>query len=278
MTIEESIQQAHQTLTSVSATPKLDAEILLAHVLAKPRSYLFSAAREVLSDEMQQQFAGLIARRLQREPVAYLTGEREFWSLKLQVNPGTLIPRPETELLVETALALFPDKNQPLKAADLGTGSGAIALALASERPLWDIYAVDNSDIALETARENAQRLGLNRVSFWLGNWFTALPADGFDLVVSNPPYISEQEWPSCADDLSFEPRTALLSEENGLRDLQEICGQAKQFIRHGGYLMVEHGYAQGLSVRKLFITAGCNNVRTLADLSGRERVTVGQF
>jgi release factor glutamine methyltransferase len=263
VTIEESLKQANQILSAISATPVLDAEVLLAHVLGKSRSYLLAASRDELTSVAHNQFTALITRRLQREPVAYLTGEKEFWSLNFEVNPGTLIPRPETELLVEAVLELFPEKNQSLRVADLGTGSGAIALALASERPLWDIYAVDNSDIALGTARKNAQRFGLNSVSFCFGNWFTALPAGDLDLVVSNPPYISEQEWPSCADDLLFEPRTALL---------------AKQYIRHGGYLMVEHGCAQGFSVRKLFITAGCINVRTIVDLSGRERVTVGQF
>src|SRR3990167_2087495 len=212
------------------------------------------------------------------EPIAYLTGHKEFWSLDLKVNAGTLIPRPETEILVETALQLFPEKNQSLRVADLGTGSGAIALALASERARWDIHAVDNSESALLTARDNAQRLRLMRVAFCLGNWFTALPAGELYLVVSNPPYISEQEWPVYADDLIFEPQTALLSDDAGLSDIREICGQASLFIRPGGYLMLEHGYTQGLSVRELLTKAGCKHVRTVLDLSGQERVTVGQF
>lgn len=278
MTINQILKNAGSELSAISDSAFLDAEILLAHVLSCQRSYLRSHATEELASNYEQQFAALIARRLQREPVAYITGRKEFWSLELHVNPGTLIPRPETELIIETVLELFPEKNQIIRAADLGTGSGAIALALASERPNWDIFAVDNSDLALQTASDNAQRLGLKHISFCLGSWFTALPADPFDLVVSNPPYLSEDEWPEYEANLMFEPRTALLSDENGLRDVREICENASRFIRPGGYIILEHGFQQGLPVRELFISAGCAQVRTIPDLSGRERVTVGQL
>ena len=277
-TIAATLKAAATALSVVSDSPALDAEILLAHTLDASRMYLRTSLDSQLTATQAQNFSALLSRRLQREPIAYLTGHKEFWSLDLKVNAGTLIPRPETEILVETALQLFPEKNQSLRVADLGTGSGAIALALASERPLWDIHAVDNSESALLTARDNAQRLRLMRVAFCLGNWFTALPAGELDLVVSNPPYISEQEWPVYADDLIFEPQTALLSDDAGLSDIREICGQASLFIRPGGYLMLEHGYTQGLSVRELLTKAGCKHVRTVLDLSGQERVTVGQF
>lgn len=278
MTINQLLQRAGSELSAISDSAFLDAEILLAHALCRPRSFLRAHASEEVAANQAQQFATLIARRLQREPVAYITGSKEFWSLDLHVNRSTLIPRPETELIIETVLELFPEKNQHIKAADLGTGSGAIAIALASERPNWEIFAVDNSDIALQTASDNAQRLGFKRISFCLGSWFTALPAGLLDLVVSNPPYVSEDEWPGYAENLSFEPRTALLSEENGLRDVREICENASRFIRPGGYIILEHGFQQGLPVRELLISAGCCQVRTVPDLSGRERVTVGQL
>lgn len=278
MTINQLLKNAGSELAAVSDSAFLDAEILLAHVLSCERSYLRAHAAEELAESQAQQFAALIARRLQREPVAYITGHKEFWSLDLRVNRGTLIPRPETELIIETVLELFPEKDQHIRAADLGTGSGAIALALASERPNWEIFAIDNSDIALQTASDNAQRLGFKHISFCLGSWFTALPSEQLDLVVSNPPYLSEGEWPIYAADLAFEPRTALLSPEDGLRDVREICESASRYIRPGGYIILEHGFQQGLPVRELLISAGCCQVRTIPDLSGRERVTVGRL
>jgi release factor glutamine methyltransferase len=181
-------------------------------------------------------------------------------------------------LLVETALALFPDKTQHLKAVDLGTGSGAIALALASERPGWDISAVDMSESALQTASDNAQRLRITNISFYGGDWFTALPMREFDLVVSNPPYLSKNEWPTYARGLAHEPIHALLSGDDGLDAIREICRMAPQYICRGGYLLIEHGFSQGFEVRSLLQAAGCLNVQTVNDLPGQERVTFGHF
>src|SRR3990167_261068 len=202
MIISQLLQDAAVLLSSLSDTALLDADILLAHVLSCPRSYLRARSTDNLTAGQIQDFKALMHRRQEGEPVAYLIGHKEFWSLDLCVNSSTLIPRPETELLVEMALQLFPDISQHLKVADLGTGSGAIALALASERKAWEIYAVDNSETALRAAADNAHRLQINNISFYCGDWFTALPVRGFDLVVSNPPYLSEHEWPVYAADL----------------------------------------------------------------------------
>lgn len=277
-TIQESLQAACSELSAVSDSPLLDAEILLAHVLQKPRITLRMAPDTNLSTHELEQFTVLLNRRLAREPIAYLTGHKEFWSLDLEVNKHTLVPRPETELLIETALTLF-DVDAIIKAADLGTGSGAIALALASERPTWRIDAIDISENALHTARNNAQRLGLANISFHLGSWFTALPAADYDLVLANPPYISEAEWPEYAESLAGEPHLALVSGLDGLDALRQIIEAAHQYIRRGGYLLCEHGVAQGAAVRALLIEQGCSKaVRTLYDLGGRERATLGQF
>ena len=265
-------------LASVSQTPQLDAEILLAHVLNQQRTYLRAHLDESLTPDQAHKLYSLLQRRLQREPIAYLVGHKEFWSLDLEVNQDTLVPRPETELMVEMALELFPDKAGRLHVADLGTGSGAIALALASERPLWEIDAVDISENALSVARNNAQRLGLGRVSFYLGSWFTALPAGLFDMVLANPPYLSEDEWPAYAVSLACEPRTALVSGLDGLDAIRIIIDGAREVIRPGGYLLIEHGMAQGANVRALLVASGCHGVRTLLDLAGLERVSIGQF
>lgn len=277
MMIAKLLQDAAATLSSVSDTALLDAEILLSHVLSLSRSSLRARSTDNLTASQIQDFNTLVRRRLDGDPVAYLIGHKEFWSLDLCVNQDTLIPRPETELLVEVALQLFPDASQHLKAADLGTGSGAIALALASERKAWEIYAVDNSETALRVAADNAHRLQINNISFHCGDWFTALPVQQLDLVVSNPPYLSEQEWPVYADNLKYEPRTALVAAENGLQAIREITTAGCNYIRSGGYLLIEHGFMQGLAVRELFSAAGYVDVQTKPDFSGRERLTIGR-
>lgn len=274
-TIHQLLQQAAFELASSSETPLLDAEILLAHVLQQSRLKLRLLAETEISIELQSQFQQLIKRRLKREPVAYLVGVKEFWSLELEVNRHTLVPRPETELLVETAL-LFGDKDSVLKVADLGTGSGAIALALASERPHWQIDAVDISQNAIHLASKNAQRLGLTHISFYTGNWFTALLTEKYDLVVSNPPYLSETEWPAYAASLAHEPKQALVSGQDGLDAVREIAKTAFPRLMQAGSLLLEHGHQQGEQVRAILVQNGYQRVRTLLDLAGRERVTMG--
>lgn len=267
----------------VSGTPRLDAEVLLAFVLGKTRSFLFSRPDFELNDEQNTAFAALVARRAAGEPVAYLTGTRGFWTLDLSVNSAVLIPRPETELLVEMALTTGqrishgrPDDT--LVVADLGTGSGAIALALASERPHWQVHATDRSEQALQVAQENAERLGLGRVQFGAGDWCEALPAGvSFDMIVSNPPYIADDDPHLAQGDLRFEPRTALVADQRGLRELAAICRQAGFWLRAGGYLLLEHGYEQAAEVRSLMLCNGLDDVRSERDLAGHERVTMGR-
>jgi len=272
----EQLVNAKQQLVSKVDHPQLEAEILLAFVLSKPRSYLFAYPEQQLSNEQIQQLSTCLKRRLDGEPMAYILGKREFWSLELIVTPDVLIPRPETELLVETVLACFPADQKNIYIADLGTGSGAIALALAHERPFWKIVATDVSEKALSIAVKNVQQLGLNNISFCLGNWCTALPDKQFDVIVSNPPYISKAEWGCVAEGLAFEPQDALLSEDEGLADIALIVKSAQQSLKPDGWLLIEHGWQQGKNVRELFIAAGYKAVETKSDLAGQERITLG--
>lgn len=253
----------------------LDAEILLAHVLQQSRSFLYAHANDELSAEQVAAFDALLTRRAAGEPLAYITGSKEFWSLNLKVTPDTLIPRPDTELLVEEVLKLFPHQ-QKLRVADLGAGSGAIALALASEHPEWDVFAVDISEAALAVVRNNAQRLGIDNVSICHGNWFTALPAVKLDVIVSNPPYVALQEWQDYADGLQFEPRSALLSGVDGLDDIRKICSAAREHLSENGYIFLEHGFQQGQAVREILAAAGFVKIRTIQDYAGKDRVTLG--
>src|SRR5579883_886559 len=231
MRIQDALQQAKEKMRSVTDQPMFEAELLLAHVLKKPRPYLYAWPEQVLSEAALTQFLRLLQRRYEKEPIAYIMGTKEFWSLPLTITPATLIPRPETEVLVESVLKAYP-RDRHLKIADLGTGSGAIALALASERPHWDIHAVDSSEQALEVARKNAQQLQLHQVSFHHGNWCTALLSTDFDAIVSNPPYIAEMEWAQYAEGLAFEPRQALVSGKDGLEAIRTIIQTAKHCLK----------------------------------------------
>lgn len=267
------LQQATQADAPV--IPRIDAEFLMAHVLAKPRSWLYAFSDAVLTPAQQQAFTAAVNRRLAGEPVAYITGARAFWSFDLQVTPDTLIPRPETELLVEWALS-YLHPAQAADVLDLGCGSGAIALALASERPLVKVTAVDFSAPALAVAAVNARQLNLANVVFEHSDWFSALDARRFHLIVSNPPYI-EQADPHLQDgDLRFEPRSALASGSDGLDALRRIVAEAPRHLLPGGGLLVEHGWRQGGPVRDLFARAGFHAIRTEQDLEQRDRVTLG--
>ncbi|WP_461481165.1 peptide chain release factor N(5)-glutamine methyltransferase [Porticoccus sp.] len=263
-------------LLSVSDSPRLDTEVLLGHVLGKSRTFLFTWPEHQLSAAEQAQFEALFARRLRGEPVAHLTGSREFWSLSLAVSPATLIPRPDTELLVELALQL----PLPASAAvvDLGTGSGAIALALASERPQWQIVAVDAAEGAVALAETNRQRLGFANVRVLQGDWFQQLTGQTFDLVISNPPYIEADDRHLSEGDVRFEPASALVSGDSGLVDLARIVGEAPGHLHDGGWLLLEHGWQQGEQVLRLMRAAGFVEVATHHDLGGRERATLGRW
>lgn len=277
VTIQQALAQAKKQLSAAAENASLEAEILLAHTISASRSFLFAHAADQLTEQQLQQFNHYLTRRGQGEPIAYITGSKEFWSLNLNVSPDTLIPRPETEFLVEEALRLFEYKTQSIKVADLGTGSGAIALAIASERPTWEIFATDISAKALRIASKNAHELGINNISFCEGSWCTALPCSNFDMVISNPPYIALNEWEDYAAGLAYEPITALVSGEDGLDAIREISQEAKAYLKPGGYLLIEHGFLQGPSVCKIFAQDGYERIRTIQDLAEHERVTVGQ-
>jgi release factor glutamine methyltransferase len=253
-----------------------DAELLVCHALGKSRSWLFAHADEVLDDTQAQELRELIARRADGEPVAYLTGSRGFWRFDLRVTPATLIPRPETERLVELALQRLPESGA-LTLADLGTGSGAIALALAMERPSARVIAVDVSAQALEVACGNAAALGLGRVEFRQGDWFAPLAGERFDLIASNPPYIESDDPHLRQGDLRYEPASALASGEDGLDAIRTIAREAPSHLRPGGWLLIEHGWMQGEAVRALLQSAGLIEVATEQDWEGRDRVSLAR-
>jgi len=302
--------------------PVEDARLLLAHVLGRDPAWLFAWPEHELDETQLARYRELLLRRAAGEPLAYLTGEKEFWSLPLKVTPATLVPRPETELLVELALNLSPlppgdgrgvrrdvggrdaavkppgmdsrrsrrtprpspspptgHDHRKVKVLDLGTGSGAIALALARERPGWQITATDASPEALAVAEENAQRLRLGNVRFLQGDWYQALPAGArFHLILSNPPYVAEDDPHLQRDGLPHEPGGALASGPEGLDDLRLIIAGAPRHLEPGGWLLVEHGMDQGEAVRELFRQAGFEGVETRQDLAGRDRVTLGCY
>ncbi|MGI9277130.1 MAG: peptide chain release factor N(5)-glutamine methyltransferase [Endozoicomonas sp.] len=256
-------------------TARLDAELLLCHVLDKPRSFLFTWPDHELGDAQYDQFRDLLEQRRKGTPVAYLMGERDFWTLKLNVSPAVLIPRPDTELLVELALARELPKNACV--VDLGTGTGAIALALASEKPAWTVYAVDKFPDALEVARNNASRNRIDTVQFLQGSWCKPLPEGQLDMIVSNPPYIRSGDVHLDQGDVRFEPRTALASGDDGLDDIRLITSQARAKLKAGGWLLFEHGYDQGEAIRQLMLEAGFSDVSTMPDLACHDRVSLGR-
>ncbi len=251
---------------------QLDSQLLLAHALGVARSELLAHPERGVGRAPAGTFRALLRRRAGGEPLAYLTGWREFWSLPLEVTPAVLIPRPETELLVERALALGPERA---RVADLGTGSGAIALALAHERPAWQVTATDHSGEALQVAQRNAGRLGLARIQWRHGDWFAALGGATFELLVSNPPYVAATD-PALAA-LGFEPRTALTPGDDALACLRALAQGAPGHLERGGWLILEHGATQAAAVRAALVAAGFAHVRSHRDLAGHERCTEGQ-
>ena len=253
-----------------------EAELLLAHALGRPRSWLYAHGTDPVDAEVAGAFAALVARRLAGEPIAYLTGRRGFWKFELAVTPATLIPRPETELLVELALARLPP-HRALRIADLGTGSGAIALALALERPQATVIATDASDAALAVARTNAADLGIGNIRFRHGDWLAPLAGEQFDLVASNPPYIAQDDPHLRAGDLRHEPALALSSGRDGLDAIRSIVRAAPAHLLPRGWLLLEHGWQQGPAVRGLLHEAGYLEIGTVRDLEQRERVSCGR-
>ena len=252
-----------------------EAELLLLQVLERERSWLFAHATDPVEPAQVAAFEALLAKRLAGEPVAYLLGRRGFWTLDLEVSPATLIPRPETELLVELALTRLPEATA-LRVADLGTGSGAIALALASERPQAQVAATDLSAAALAVAVRNAQRHALGNVRFRQGAWYAPLAGERFDLIATNPPYIASDDPHVAQGDLRFEPATALASGLDGLDDIRQIIDGAAAHLLPGGWLLIEHGWDQGEAIRALLRSAGFQSVATEHDLEQRDRVSLG--
>lgn len=273
VTVGEILRQAITTLTPTSPTPWLDAEVLVMHVCGFDRSGLITQGHRGLTDDQQHRLEKLLVRRCQGEPIAYLTGTREFWSLEFNVSPATLIPRPETELLVEKALAHIP-QDAEWTIADLGTGGGAIALALAKERPRCRIIATDISPAALEVARSNAAKFGLTNVEFREGSWFEPLTDMKLDMMVSNPPYVRANDPHLEQGDVRFEPEQALAAGPEGLDAIRQIALSAREHLNPAARLLFEHGRDQAAAIGQLLHQLGYRNIVCYPDLGGRDRIT----
>ena len=270
------LKNANAVLAASSPTPRLDAEVLMMHACGIGRSELITRHDAALTDVQQNRLEGLLVRRKRGEPVAYITGTREFWSMELGVTPGTLIPRPETELLVEKALEHIP-RDTEWTIADLGTGSGAIALVIAKERPRCRVMATDISLAALEVARPNAKKIGLTNVDFRAGDWFAPLVGETFDMLVSNPPYIRAGDPHLKQGDLRFEPATALVSGADGLDAIRHIVRHAREFLSPDGWLLFEHGWDQAEAIGDYLRQQGYRDIVCHTDLTGHARVAGGR-
>lgn len=268
------LKKSQEILSAHSDSALLDAQILLSFALAKARSYLFTWPEKTLNNCQLETYIGLLKRRQLGEPIAYIVGEKEFWSLPLKVSPATLIPRPDTETLVEQVLDFYSDVER-LNCLDLGTGTGAIALALSVEKPLWHIEAIDYFAEAVALAQQNANTLGLAQVNIYQSNWFSAVSTDKkFDVIVSNPPYIDQSDSNLTQGDVRFEPKSALVAEQHGLADIQHIAKAARAYLLPKGRLIFEHGYQQGQAVRDILQKLAYVQADTVQDLNGHDRIT----
>ncbi|PSU80899.1 peptide chain release factor N(5)-glutamine methyltransferase [Photobacterium phosphoreum] len=268
-------QTSAQLDAAGSNSPQLDSAVLLCHVLDKPRSYLLTWPEKQLDEAQLATFSTLLARRIAGEPIAYIVGEREFWSLPLKVSPSTLIPRPDTERLVELALEKIP--AQACQVLDLGTGTGAIALAIASERADVAVTGIDLRLEAVALATENSHRLSITNSRFLAGSWYSPLEQQPqFAVIVSNPPYIDEADPHLIEGDVRFEPKSALVASDNGLADIRIISQDGRQYLLPGGWLLMEHGFEQGIAVRTILEQLGYAQVSTSQDYAGLDRVTMG--
>ena len=275
--IKSLLKESTSLLEITSDSASLDSEILLCQILKKERSFLRAWPDLELQSKQTNQFWSLIKQRQQGTPIAYITGNKEFWSRDFHVNPDVLIPRPDTELIIELSLKLILD-NKPIKIIDLGTGSGIIAITLAAERLQADISATDLCLAALSIAKLNARKHDINNIKFYQSNWFANVPPIKFNLIITNPPYIAEDDVHLTQGDIRFEPRSALCSGKQGLNDIIIIADTARNFLEPGGHLLIEHGYDQQHSVQSILKDYHYDFVQTATDLSGQPRVTYGQW
>lgn len=274
MIIAEALRRADELIHSDSA--KLDVELLLTEIIGRDRTYLYTWPDRLLTSDQIELFENWFNRRASGEPVAHILGRRGFWTLELEVSPATLIPRPETELLVETALELLPEADHP-RIIDLGTGTGAIALALALERPRAEVVATDYADEVLALAERNRQRAGCTNLTLFRSDWWSNV-SDHFHLVVSNPPYIADDDPHLASGDVRFEPRSALVAKDRGLADLRSIIIGAPAHLVAGGVILLEHGWQQADAVRNLLQEVGFRGIFSRRDLGSHERISGGYW
>ena len=268
-----------ECLSKVSSSPSLDLQLLLGHVLGCQRATLLAHPERSLDEEQLKNFSALLLRRLRGEPIGYILGTKDFWDFELKVDQRVLIPRPETELLVEKALSCLRDReNQGLQLLDLGTGSGAIAIALARHSSRWQVIATDQSEAGLTLAAENARRLQVDNVEFIHGSWFERLGGQSFDLIVSNPPYVATDDPHLQEDGLPFEPPGALIAADKGLASLKKIVEQARYHLQSSAWLLLEHGFAQSAAVAEMMADNGYLDITSWQDLAGLDRVTAARF